>query len=557
MKDELRLLAKKKAKHFLENETGYQLGFVEAEQSNPLTVGLGEAAQTEPEKAARMILSVDRALAETFRKCTAHCDYLQFISRVEKTLRGGGRVIFSGCGSSGRLALNIEASWHRALNEIGTAHAKELSDRVMTVFTGGDYAIIKSVENFEDFDILGMEQIRELSLTEKDLLIGITATAETTAVIGTANAAAEAGASVEMIVCSDPASVCERIERVRNCFSQLNVHSVYLPCGAMAVTGSTRMQSSTIEQLVCAAALQEAMRNILRDDGIEIEAIDYAEAFRKLTQSLLSDRAVSVIAGQAMLEADTYAQDGRITYFADKYLLDILADTTERTPTFMVPPFAPTDSVSAEGCWTFIKNPRLSTEKAWEDALQHTPRCISWTLEKYLQLNTPVEKAPDIAYEDLMGYKIGCERDTLREGNKLSRAIWIDSKESGTDFAEASKGYEFKESFTLNEMGAECVCTPMHIFEHIAIKLVMNTMSTVCMGHLGRLTSNFMTWVSLSNKKLLDRSARLIAQECRISYSEALEELYYTELLHGETTDDDFGTYSPCRSTIVRVNEGK
>ena len=555
--EELRLEAKKRAKNFLENEKSYQLGFLEAEQSNPLTVGLGEAAWEEPERAVRMLLSVDRALADTFEKCTRHCDYLQFVRRVEKTLRNGGRVIFSGCGATGRLALNIEASWRRALSEVGTPHAKALADQVITVFTGGDFALIKSVENFEDYDVLGMEQIRELDLCEKDLLVGITATAETTSVIGTANAAIEAGAGVEMIVCSNPAFVCERLERVRSCFAFLNVHCVYLPCGAMAVTGSTRMQSSTIEQRVCAAALQEAMRAILADDGMELAPVDYAAAFSALTDTLMSDKAVAAIAAQAVLEADTYAADGRITYFADEYLIDILADTTERTPTFMVPPFAPTGSESAKGCWTFIKNPLCGTEEAWRRGLGHEPRCISWPLEKYKALGTPVEKVPAIAYEDLMGYKIGCERDILRETHRLSRAVWIDTKKSGSEFYSAAAGYELKASFTLEEMGVECVPTPMHIFEHLAVKLVMNTVSTVCMGHLGRLTSNFMTWVSLSNKKLLDRSARLIAQECGIGYSEALEELYYTELLHGEARDEDFGSYSPCRTTILRVRGEK
>lgn len=551
--------AQARAAHFLEREKSYHLGFLEAEQSNPLTIGLGEEAVADPQKAVRMILSVDCVLAETFRRCTRHSDYQQFLRRVERTLREGGRIVLSGCGATGRLALNLEASWRRALNQLAQTHASQrlntLAGQVVTVFTGGDYALIKSVENFEDYDALGKEQIRQLQLTQKDLLIGITATAETTSVIGTANAAVEAGAGVEMVVCSHPDSVCERLERVRTCFSQLGVHTVYLPCGAMAVTGSTRMQSSTIEQLVCASALQESMRSILRDEGIVLPAVDYAAAFQALTQALTAPAAVAAIAGQAVLEADTYSADGRITYFADEYLIDILADTTERTPTFMVPPFSPTDSESAKGCWTYVKNPRLATPQAWEECLMHTPRCIEWPLSKYKELNAPVDEVPNIRISDLLRFRIGSEPDPLREKHLPGYAVWVDAKKAPAYAVKAAAAYPDFCSLTLEEMGVACWETPMHIFEHLAVKLVMNTLSTVCMARLGRLTSNFMTWVSLSNKKLVDRSVRLIAQECGISYEQAVLELYYTEELHGETTESDFGSYSPAQSTIVRLRQ--
>ncbi|MBQ7887110.1 MAG: hypothetical protein IJ313_09490 [Clostridia bacterium] len=102
--------AQERMRDFLENEKEYMLGFVEAEQANPLTKGLGEAALTDPVRAVEMIFSVDRVLADTFAAACKTKDYKDFAARTEETLRSGGRIILSGCGATGRLCLNLEAS---------------------------------------------------------------------------------------------------------------------------------------------------------------------------------------------------------------------------------------------------------------------------------------------------------------------------------------------------------------------------------------------------------------------------------------------------------------
>jgi len=64
--------------------------------------------------------------------------------------------------------------------------------------------------------------------------------------------------------------------------------------------------------------------------------------------------------------------------------------------------------------------------------------------------------------------------------------------------------------------------------DHMAIKLVLNTVSTGTMILMGRVTSNWMSWVEVSNKKLRDRGIRLISELCEVSYEEACYALHET-----------------------------
>ncbi|MBR5224888.1 MAG: hypothetical protein IKV90_04395 [Clostridia bacterium] len=554
--DELRQAARRRAEDFLENEKEYMLGFVEAEQANPLTKGLGEAAVNNPQLAAKMIFSVDRALADTYAAALGTPDYLAFAARVEKTLRAGGRLILSGCGATGRLCLNLEASWRRALGRIGETHpehreaAAALAEQVATIMTGGDYALIKSVECFEDYAELGAQQAKLLGVGKGDLLIGVTATAETTSILGTALYASRQGANVQMVVCSDPQKVCERLERARRVFERENVYSVYLPCGAMAVTGSTRMQSSTIEQLVIAGAMQSAMAVILGEADF---AVDYGSAFTALTECLLEPRTLAAVADYAAMEAAIYKKGELVTYFADEFLLDVLSDTTERSPTFVVPPFLP-EGAKGSVSWAFVKDPQRSTQAAWRACLAHEPRCIGWKKEDYDGFGVNVDPVPQINTDDLMRYRIGSEDCPQREG-RPGAAVWVGEETPADAFEAHACRYDRRAKLTLDLPGYDFPKTPMKIFEHITMKILLNTVSTMSMGMMGRLTSNFMTWLNMSNKKLIDRSTRLIMQECGVNYETALCELLYSdECIKRDQAGD---RRSPAQETIVRLNGTK
>ena len=68
--------------------------------------------------------------------------------------------------------------------------------------------------------------------------------------------------------------------------------------------------------------------------------------------------------------------------------------------------------------------------------------------------------------------------------------------------------------------------SPLRLWEHLAIKLILNTLSTATMVRMGRVIGNAMVWVSPSNKKLIDRGCRLIVHQTGCTYEHACEVLH-------------------------------
>lgn len=70
--------------------------------------------------------------------------------------------------------------------------------------------------------------------------------------------------------------------------------------------------------------------------------------------------------------------------------------------------------------------------------------------------------------------------------------------------------------------------SPIRLWHHLAIKLVLNTISTATMARMGRVLGNWMVHVETSNKKLIDRGTRLIAELANVSYDQACLRLHET-----------------------------
>ena len=147
------------------------MGFIDAEQSNPKTRTLDKTIAKSAVDGVRMLLSVDEDLVSLYRNTLFSDEFDHFCESVKKTLAGGGRIVLSGCGSTGRLCMNVEKSWRRATKRCGLDET--LGDRVLTIMTGGDYAVIRSVENFEDYDSFSRRQAAELGVGAGDLYVTV------------------------------------------------------------------------------------------------------------------------------------------------------------------------------------------------------------------------------------------------------------------------------------------------------------------------------------------------------------------------------------------------
>ena len=464
------------------------------------------------------------------------------------------RIIFSGCGATGRLAIVLESMWrdffHRRASEL-TPDERALADRSASIMTGGDFALIKSVESFEDSMLGGERQAAELGVGAGDTFVAITEGGETSSVLGTLRYAAAHGATC-FLVFNNPADILvKRLDRCREAINNPQVTVLDIYCGSMALAGSTRMQATTSEQLLCSCALEAALCRILPRFAQETSG-DYTASFEKLLSSLESPESRKAIADEIDFEKALYARKGRVTYFADDCMLDLFTDTTERSPTFMLPPFRSTDEKNLAQSWAFVKNPLYATLDCWDVQLHRGVRCLEWTKEDYSTPGMPAIKngtPPKIGRAELMKYPIGSEWTAERVDGCGSAATIVRVNANDARFVAAARRMAERFGSVREFRIVPADASPLEIWKHLAVKLTFNTLSTGAMASSGRVAGNWMSFVSISNKKLVDRGIRLIAELGRIPYEEAAERLFAAD--EWIQSRDWTGRETPCAVQVA------
>lgn len=532
--------ALEKAMHFIENEKQFHLGFLPTEQSSPLTVNMDKEFASSVPGGVRNLQSVDRNVAAMAKKMFASNEYDRLVETGENTIRNGGRIVFSGCGATGRLSILLESMWRKCCDE--NPASKPYYDQVFSIMTGGDFALVKSVEFFEDYQIFGRRQVQELEMNENDMLVAITEGGETSSVLGTVFEALDRNCQVFLMFNNPADLLCEHLERSRKAIRDPRVCVLDLSCGPMALAGSTRMQATTSEQLIAGAALETIM---CRLTGTVIP--DHAPAFEQLLDQLETPDNVQAMADYIVYETDLYKKKALVTYFADDYMLDIFTDTTERSPTFMLPPFRRNDDAVSPRPWAFVKNPGFPTAETWYRVMHRQLRCLNWQKADYKTMGCPdniCNDPPLITNNDLLRFEIGNEslHDRTASGNDGAVLITIGNGKYPVleaEFKNISGNFASHRHLTIGREASgefNIICniadSPLQLMWHMAAKLTLNTISTGSMAVMGRVTGNWMSWVNLSNKKLMDRGIRLVSEIGKIDYNtacikihEALEEL--------------------------------
>src|SRR5205085_6683692 len=99
-------------------------------------------------------------------------------------------------------------------------------------------------------------------VSAKDLVFSITEGGETSFVIGTAWKGVEAGAKVYFVYNNPDNILCEHVQRSREVIQDSRIEKVNLTTGPMAITGSTRMQATTIQLCVMLTVMEMVVREL-------------------------------------------------------------------------------------------------------------------------------------------------------------------------------------------------------------------------------------------------------------------------------------------------------
>jgi len=196
------------------------------EQFNPVSNDLDTKSSLE---IARIINSEDAKVAAGVERALPQI--AKAIDWIAESLANGGRLIYVGTGTSGRIA---------ALDASECAPTFGVDPRtVQYVMAGGAKALGAAVEADEDSESLGIREIKKRKPNKKDVVIGLAASGRTPFTIAALRQARRAGAKTIAVTCN-PSTPLE----------QDADHAIVVETGPEVVAGSTRMKAGTAEKLV-------------------------------------------------------------------------------------------------------------------------------------------------------------------------------------------------------------------------------------------------------------------------------------------------------------------
>jgi len=202
------------------------LGQLLTEQVNPDSVGLDGLSTAE-------MLGVfhreDRLAVEAIEEELPRI--ASAVDAIVQCLRAGGRLFYTGAGTSGRLGV-LDASECPPTFSVSP-------DLVTGIIAGGDCALRSSVEAAEDSPETGAADLLARGFTAQDALIGIAASGRTPYVLGALEAAHSLRALTACIVCSPYSPIAAHVQ-----------FPIEILTGPEVITGSTRLKAGTVTKLV-------------------------------------------------------------------------------------------------------------------------------------------------------------------------------------------------------------------------------------------------------------------------------------------------------------------
>jgi N-acetylmuramic acid 6-phosphate etherase len=460
------------AADFLAVAFDFKLGSLDTESQHPLTVHLSQDAVADLPKAFAALKAVDLAALEIF--CSKAAGLVPLAAAMATTLEAGKKIYLCGCGATGRLSLSLEIFCHE-----GLLPAK-YQDHVIGFMAGGDLALIKAIEKFEDRPEFGARQLQELGFADGDLLISSTEGGETPFVIGATEYAAQHSRNQPwFLYCNPDEELIAVAERSKRVIDNPRIHKLNLAVGPMAISGSTRMQASTI---------------LMAAIGFCFEAIDAPETAALGPQKLLDmvlQLDFAALAPFTVAETAAYKAHEYVLYEPSNYGITVLTDTTERAPTFTLLPFEDQTDPAAKPSWCHLWcHGQATAHAAWEFVLHRQPRTLEWEDVK-----------ATAGREVLVRYDFSNQLLHLREKRMPGKPHHqFTLKEDAAGVHLSFRGHQH-----LIPLAGK-----PSLYRHLAVKVLLNSHSTLIMGRMGRYQDNLMTYVKPSNNKLIDRAIRYI-----------------------------------------------
>ncbi len=222
-----------------------------------------------PEQLVDVLLEAEATVPAAV--AAARSEIAAAVALAEKALLAGGRIVYVGAGTPGRLAAQDAA-------EIPPTYGTD-PDRVVAVLAGGGQASATAVEGAEDRADLGRSDLLALAPGPDDLVVGIAASGRTPYVLAALEAARDSGAPTVAIV-NNPGSAIAAAADV----------AIELLTGPEVLAGSTRLKAGTAQKVVLNVLSTSAMVRTGKSYGawmIDVRAVN--EKLRRRAQRMLTE----------------------------------------------------------------------------------------------------------------------------------------------------------------------------------------------------------------------------------------------------------------------------
>lgn len=433
------------------------------ETPDPKTHNLSKLCHTDITMAFNLFKQTELDAIVTLRKYLPNIEHLQ--QGINQTLTANNRIFLMGCGASGRLATLLKRLWEQ--------YYPDLTGQIISVCSAGDVSLIKSIEQFEDRAQFGIKQLIQQGFGPQDLLIGLSAGGESPFILAAVEYATMHSCYRPYLVYNNSTkSLLER--NPKHIISSAKVHPLELDIGPMALTGSTRLQATTVMQIVLGIALCKPEANVSNQLDQIIQQI--------------KEFPLEKLSAITTLEASFLNNKEYILYQTnDAFLgLSILADTTERSPTFNLPVYENDNETTSDYSPSYLSLiGTSSSSKAWKFLLGTMPTCISW------------KSFPETSKSYMKGFDLSA-KSARASGKYLPNTQHLSSWVINNHTLSINLENEQVEFSMPDEL----------LFSTILYKICLNSHSTIMMGRLDYFVGNMMLSLKPSNFKLIDRAIR-------------------------------------------------
>lgn len=498
----------------------FSLGGTSTEQLHEKTKTLSQTMPLDIVKGLEMLFEADQAVLVGF----AH-----FIPVIESLapdlavrMKAGGRVFLVGSGSSGRIAVDIAAKCNLV--------ASRGQEQIRGIIAGGDSALIRAKEGFEDSEADGEQCLRSFDLKAEDTVFLISASGSASFNVGCGRFAANKGSQVLYFYNSKDIP-----SRTKQLFTRPDnpVRPLELDTGPQAISGSTRLQAASLAEMCLGALLGTAL---LHGEGKALEASKYphdllvkmregnhliSERLEKIGQFVEKEAAVFLSPRANFRRLRDETSQGYVTIVGERdSLREILMDATETSPTFSLSPIRREgETLQKRGEFRAYLAGEKDNRAAWETLLGRAieTEALGDTSQFLLALqaagNNSYDKRPTGPGNFVMGVtKRANAWGRSKEILDLLHDVVSKGGEAGMialsrDKMPSSSGSPFL-TLVLDEVPFD----HLGLVETLLLKQILNLISNGSMVLTGKVHGNRMIDVRASNQKLIDRSLRLIKE---------------------------------------------